>query len=571
MEAVIPLGCGFVDLRGAGMDLSILIPARNEMFLERTIQDILEHRKASTEVVVVLDGFDFEVTIPVDKDIHFIKHAKSVGQRAATNQAAQVADGKYLMKVDAHCAFDDGFDVKMIEHMQPNWTMVPTMRNLHAFDWLCQKCGWRKYQGPTPEKCEQCGEVGSIIKDIKWFSKPNPQSNSYRFDFEPHFQYFPEYSKRPEGRGPLTETMSLQGSCFMISKENYFKWNVCDEDFGSWGSQGIEVACKTWFNGGKVMVNHHTYYAHMFRTQGGDFGFPYPLSGSQVEQAKKCARKLFYSNWDGRVHSLSWLLDRFWPVPGWTEEQRSEVRKKESNMGLISNAYVSDFSVTGEGSKEIVYYTDNKLSKDIFEKCQKQLTKMNLPIVSCSLQPIDFGDNIVLDLERGYLTMFKQILAALERSTADVIFFCEHDVLYHPSHFRFNPMSNETFYYNQNVWKVDIKTGKAVHYDCSQTSGLVAYRDLLLSHYRKRVELVEKNGFTRAMGFEPGTHRREERVDNFGSEVFKSEYPNVDIRHAGNLTESRWDPGQFRNPVKNWIEDDNIPGWGHLWHFWKRI
>ena len=36
--------------------LSILIPSRNEMFLERTIEDILENIEADTEVITVLDG-----------------------------------------------------------------------------------------------------------------------------------------------------------------------------------------------------------------------------------------------------------------------------------------------------------------------------------------------------------------------------------------------------------------------------------------------------------------------------------------------------------------------------------
>lgn len=30
--------------------------------------------------------------------------------RAATNYAARLASGRYFMKVDAHCAFDEGFD-----------------------------------------------------------------------------------------------------------------------------------------------------------------------------------------------------------------------------------------------------------------------------------------------------------------------------------------------------------------------------------------------------------------------------------------------------------------------------
>ena len=62
-----------------------------------------------------------------------------------------------MMKCDAHCAFDQGFDVKMLDDMQPDWTMVPMMYNLHVFDWVCQECGHRQYQGPTPDSCEECG------------------------------------------------------------------------------------------------------------------------------------------------------------------------------------------------------------------------------------------------------------------------------------------------------------------------------------------------------------------------------------------------------------------------------
>ena len=32
------------------------------------------------------------------------------------------------------------------------------MRNLWAFSWKCHHCGFKKYQGPTPEKCDQCGK-----------------------------------------------------------------------------------------------------------------------------------------------------------------------------------------------------------------------------------------------------------------------------------------------------------------------------------------------------------------------------------------------------------------------------
>src|SRR3990167_9874902 len=154
-------------MRGYKMELSIIIPSRNEEFLGRTIQDLLEHIKGKTEIIAVLDGYLPDPPLPVSDIVTIIYNPVSVGQRAATNQAAKIARGKYVMKVDAHCAFDDGFDVKMIEafkKLDDNVTMIPGMRNLHVFDWVCPD-GHRRYQGLSGV-CETCSKP--TVKDIVW-------------------------------------------------------------------------------------------------------------------------------------------------------------------------------------------------------------------------------------------------------------------------------------------------------------------------------------------------------------------------------------------------------------------
>lgn len=310
------------------MNLSIVIPGRNEMWMSRTIKDILENMEDDTEIIAVLDGEWAKPPIQDHERVNIIYLPVSIGQRAATNLGAKIAKGKYIMKVDAHCSFDKGFDRKMIEFFKEygdNITAVPVMRNLHAFDWKCYHCGWKRYQSPTPDKCPDCGRTDKIRRKRVWVAKTNPQSTSYCFDAEPHFQYFEEYKSRPEYkegkiRG-VTSTMSLQGSCFMLTKEKYFELNICDESLGSWGNQGIEVALKTWLSGGLVLVNHKTWYAHLFRTQGGDFGFPYPQSGRQVAKCKEKVKDLFWNNkYEKQIRSLKWLLNQFWPVRGWTQK-----------------------------------------------------------------------------------------------------------------------------------------------------------------------------------------------------------------------------------------------------------
>src|SRR3990167_7083643 len=121
-------------------DLSIIIPARSEMFLARTVQDILEHVGGDTEIIVVLDGAWADPQIQDHPKVHLIYHSQSIGQRAATNEAAKLSTAKFIMKCDAHCSFDQGFDVKLMADCEYDWTVVPIMRNLHAFDWVCKAC-----------------------------------------------------------------------------------------------------------------------------------------------------------------------------------------------------------------------------------------------------------------------------------------------------------------------------------------------------------------------------------------------------------------------------------------------
>lgn len=307
------------------MELSILIPARNEEFLARTVEDILQHSEADTEIIVGLDGAWANPSIPQNDRVTVVYYPESIGQRAMTNQLCKLARGKYVMKIDAHCSLKQGFDAAMIEAFKEtgdNVVMAPTMKNLYAFDWVCE-CGFTHYQDKG-ETCKECGKT--MTKVIKWEAKRKPESNSFCFDSEPHFQYFNEYKKNQVG--DLVESMSLQGSCFMLTKEKYWELNICDESFGSWGSQGIEVACKFWLSGGKVIINKRTWYAHMFRTKPENgFGFPYKQDESKIQAAKKKAKDIFFNGkWDKQIYPVSWLVEKFWPVPGWTKEELDAIK-----------------------------------------------------------------------------------------------------------------------------------------------------------------------------------------------------------------------------------------------------
>lgn len=225
-------------------------------------------------------------------------------------------------------------------------------------------------------------------------------------------------------------------------------------------------------------------------------------------------------------------------------------------------------------SKSIIYYTDNSLSDRIFYDVQKLISNSGLPIVSVSLQPINFGKNIVLNLPSGIVTMLLQITTALESSTADYVFFCEHDVLYPPSHFEFTPPRNDIYYYNAHVWRWKYPENLAITYDrliC--LSGLCANRLLALKHYQARLAKIKELGFkqdshepkwARLWGYEPGTKKIKRggfSDDDFAT--WMSAEAIIDIRHSKTFSPPKVSLAGFKHLPTGWRQTtlDKIPGW----------
>jgi hypothetical protein len=225
-------------------------------------------------------------------------------------------------------------------------------------------------------------------------------------------------------------------------------------------------------------------------------------------------------------------------------------------------------------TKSIVYYTDNKLDGQIESVVREYILKAQLPVVSCSLKPIDFGKNIVLDREPSFVTYMTQIKTALENSDSDYVFFCEHDVLYPKSHFYFTPPRDDIFYYNENVYRWRFGADFAITYDhLISLSGLCCNRKLALDHYKLRLEKastmpIESNirepSWARKWGYEPGTKRPGNGgFSDLAYETWMSELPIVDIRHPGTISKEKVTLDSFKNPPMNWqqINVNEIPGW----------
>ena len=121
--------------------VSIIIAARNEQYLEQTIRNVLSNARGEIEILVMLDGWIPEPQIHTgDGRVIFHHFQESIGQRQCINAGAKLAKGKYVMKLDAHCAVDEGFDIKLAQDCEELFC-----RGLHD---IPQSSGWLRILHP---------------------------------------------------------------------------------------------------------------------------------------------------------------------------------------------------------------------------------------------------------------------------------------------------------------------------------------------------------------------------------------------------------------------------------------
>lgn len=283
-------------------DLSVIIPARNEEFLPETVRSVLINKRADTEVIVVADGYKPDLEPFNDLKIIILPNVK--GQRFAVNHGVKLSESRYVMKLDAHCAMDEGFDVKLMLRHRPGDVSVPSMYALYAFDWVCD-CGHRYAQGPEPIQCDQCGRQ-TFHKDIV-FEKQGHPMDFWRISDD----MICVRSDRMHHSTDVFESMCHLGCAFFMTRKRYFDFGGLDENHDSYGQMGVEIACKAWLSGGRFVVNRSTWFAHLMRNQTG-FLHPYPLDGNQVIHAINYSRDLWSNDkWPSAVRKYIWLKQKF--------------------------------------------------------------------------------------------------------------------------------------------------------------------------------------------------------------------------------------------------------------------
>jgi len=276
--------------------LSIVIPSRNEKYLNKTVEDILLKAKDNVEIIIVLDGYWPDEMSIDDKRIIIIHRGLARGMRSAINSGVSIAKGEYILKCDAHCMFDESFDIKLVENCEENWIVVPTRKRLDAENWKIQ-------------------ETSKPDIDYMYLSYPYALDRNNR-QIGLHGVNWDELNKRKDLKEKkIDDLMSAQGSCWFMHKEYYKQLELLDEEhYGAFWSEFQEVGLKCWLSGGRVVVNKNTWYAHLHKRFRG-----YNLEASSDEAEKYVMKWMNLGEaWgDKQKYPIEWLIDKFKPVPGW--------------------------------------------------------------------------------------------------------------------------------------------------------------------------------------------------------------------------------------------------------------
>ena len=141
----------------------------------------------------------------------------------------------------------------------------------------------------------------------------------------------------------------------------------------------------------------------------------------------------------------------------------------------------------------IIYYTSNLESPEFENKIIKGINEVkgDLPVISVSQKPLDFGTNICVgNVGYSYLNAFRQILLGCKLAKTDFVVMAESDCLYPKTgYFDFKPIDLNTIYTYTNVWILLNIKGRHRFYKKEQTHGSLIYgREYLIKLLEKSLD-----------------------------------------------------------------------------------
>ena len=288
--------------------IAIAIPSRTEIFLKRTIEDVLEKSVTDIKVYPILDGYDPPANeIIDDRRVCYVRLPRSskTQKRHGINHVVDISNSKYVMSLDAHCMLDKGWDEILLRDIEDDWIVIPRRNRLDAKNWCIQK----QSDARPPIDYEY----------VMYPPKFDPIGfHGYKWDE----RTLSRWDKK------IDDTITMQASMWVMSRDWYKRNEFMQvEGFTGWGQEAEELCFKTWMRGGRVVTNKNTSYSHLHK--GREYGRMYFLPKSDTRSCNAYAIDYFVNNRDKkRIHDFVWLFEKFMPMPGWPKGWQEKLYSK---------------------------------------------------------------------------------------------------------------------------------------------------------------------------------------------------------------------------------------------------
>jgi len=284
---------------------SVIIPARNEPFLSKTIDDLFQKSTGEIEIIIVLDAYWPDPPLKNRKNLIIVHMGEVVGMRELINSGARIATGKYLMKIDAHCMVGDGFDEILKADCDINTVSIPSRYSLDP-----EK--WERTRGPVdylfltyPYGCDEI--YGTGFHGRKWKGEKGIHGSFWHME-------------REKKDILIDEILTFQGSCWFMHRDAFFdRLGALDSKSYNFHQEAQEIGFKFWLSGGRVVRNKKTWYAHLHK--GNRYGRGFRLSKRLMVESEIYSTDFWMNNrWEKQTKPLKWLMNKFLPLDGWPED-----------------------------------------------------------------------------------------------------------------------------------------------------------------------------------------------------------------------------------------------------------
>ena len=209
-------------------DVSVIITALDEPYLDRTIEDIIEKSGTALKEIIVVDDFSKEQIKNSNAKVY--RNSSRKGLIWGRNFAADKAVSDVIVSVDPH--------VKIISD---NW-LEPLLKKLE-----------------DNGKCIAYPKTYCL--DPETWVEFNTEVPGYRttWDWKMDFKWI-------KGASDTNESPAVAGHCFSFKKEWWDKCGRFDDKMTGWGGENIDFSLRTWLFGGSVEYVD-CWVAHWFKKE----------------------------------------------------------------------------------------------------------------------------------------------------------------------------------------------------------------------------------------------------------------------------------------------------------------